>query len=134
MRIRSSGLIAVLVCAAVAGCAATPTDANEDQVAQGITANAAFVLTVSGFEAGIRVTTTGVSDLCDADAQCQFAFLGGSTLTIMPVATQQRVDCLQFAGWQGACTGQGTTCTVVINSDISVSERFWTRISGCIPK
>jgi hypothetical protein len=134
MRIRSYGVVVVLACAAVAGCAATPTDIAEDQVAQGLTNTAAFVLTVSGFEAGIRVTTTGVNDLCSADSQCQFAFLGGSTLTISPTGTKQLADCLQFAGWQGACAGQGTTCTVVINSDLSVSEHFWTRISGCIPK
>lgn len=134
MRIRTCGMIVVLVCAAVAGCAATPTDADEDQVAQGISSAAAFVLTVSGFEAGIRVTTTGVTDTCPADQQCQFGFIGGSTLTIRPTSTQQQADCLQFAGWQGACAGQGTTCTVVINSDLSVSERFWTRIGGCIPK
>jgi len=134
MRIRSCGLMVVLLCAAVAGCAATPTGADEGQDVQGITSAAAFVLTVSGFEAGIRVTTTGVTDTCEADSQCQFAFLGGSTLTIKPTSTQQRADCLQFAGWQGACAGQGTTCTVVINSDLSVSENFWTRIGGCIPK
>jgi hypothetical protein len=134
MRIRSCSVIVMLVCAAVAGCAVIPTDADEDQVAQSITPSAAFVLTVSGFEAAIRVTTTGITDTCPADEQCQFAFVEGSTLTIKPTATQQRADCLQFAGWQGACAGQGTTCTVVINSDLSVSERFWTRIGGCIPK
>jgi hypothetical protein len=134
MRILSSGVIVALACALVAGCAATPTGADEDQVAQGVTSTAAFVLTVSGFEAGIRVTTTGVNDLCPADSQCQFAFIGGSTLTISPTGTRQLADCLQFAGWQGACAGQGTTCTVVINSDLSVSEHFWTRIGGCIPK
>ena len=134
MHIRSSSVVVALVCALIAGCAATPADVDEDQVAQGVTSTAAFVLTVSGFEAGIRVTTTGVNDLCPADEQCQFAFIGGSTLTIVPTATRQLADCLQFAGWQGACAGQGTTCTVVINSDLSVSENFWTRIGGCIPK
>lgn len=134
MRIRSYGVIVMLACAAVAGCTATPPDLDEDQVAQGLTNTAAFVLTVSGFEAGIRVTTTGVNDVCPADSQCQFAFIGGSTLTISPTATKQLADCLQFAGWKGACAGQGTTCTVVINSDLSVSENFWTRIGGCVPK
>lgn len=133
MRIRSYGVIVVLACALVAGCAAAP-DADESELTQGLGTRTAFVLTVSGFEADIRVTTAGVNDLCPADSQCQFAFIGGSTLTISPTATRQLADCLQFAGWNGACAGQGTTCTVVINSDISVSEKFWTRIGGCVPK
>lgn len=134
MRIRSCGVIVALICAAVAGCAATPTDIAEDQVAQDLTTTAAFVLTVSGEEADVRVTTTNVSDTCNADAECQFAFLGGSTLKISPTKTKNLIDCLQFAGWNGACAGQGTTCTVVINSDISVGQNFWTRISGCVPR
>lgn len=133
MRIRSYGVIVVLACASVAGCAAAP-DADEGELTQGLTTAATAVLTVSGFEADIRVTTTNVNDLCPADSQCQFAFIAGSTLTIAPTATRQLADCLQFSAWQGACAGQGTTCTVVISSDISVSEKFWTRISGCVPK
>ena len=134
MRIRSCSGVFVLACVVVAGCAATPADSDEGQIIQGVANTAAFVLTVSGFEANISVTTTGVNDTCPADSQCQFGFVGGSTLTIKPTSTKQLADCLQFAGWNGACAGQGTTCTVVINSDLSVSEHFWTRIGGCIPK
>ena len=123
-----------LACAVVSGCAATPTNLDEDQVAQGLTATAAFVLTVSGEEAGVRVTTTNITDTCPADAECQFAFVGGSTLKIAPTTTKNLIDCLQFAGWTGPCAGQGTICTVAINSDISVGENFWTRISGCVPR
>jgi hypothetical protein len=135
MRISSCGVIFALACAAVAGCAATPTDADEDQVTQGITNTAAFTLTVSGnFFAGTSVTTTNVNDLCPSGSQCQFGFIGGSTLTIRPTETQDLIDCLRFSGWQGACAGQGSTCTVVINSNISVSQSRWTKISGCVPK
>jgi starvation-inducible outer membrane lipoprotein len=134
MRIRSCGLWVVMLCAAVAGCAATPSDIDEGQDVQSVTSTSAFVLTVSGEEAAVRVTTTNVSDTCHADAECQFAFLGGSTLKITPTPTKNLIDCLQFAGWTGACAGQGTLCTVVINSDISVGENFWTHLSGCVPK
>lgn len=118
----------------VAGCATTPSDLDEAQADQSITPRTAFTLTVSGEEAAIKVTTTNVSDTCPADSQCQFGFVGGSVLTIKPQSTRNLVDCLQFSGWTGACAGQGSTCTVTINSDISVGESFWTHISGCIPK
>jgi hypothetical protein len=134
MRIGSCGVISGLFCVVVAGCSATPSDVDEGQDVQSVVTTSAFVLTVSGEEAAIRVTTTNVSDLCPAFSQCPFAFLGGSTLTIKPTSTRNLIDCLQFAGWTGACAGQGSTCTVTINSDITVGEHFWTRILGCVPK
>jgi hypothetical protein len=118
----------------VAGCATTPSDLDQAQAVQSVTNTAAFTLTISGEEAAIRITTTNVSDTCPADEQCQFGFVGGSVLTIKPAMTRNLVDCLQFAGWTGACAGQGSTCTVTINSDITVDENFWTRIGGCIPR
>jgi hypothetical protein len=127
-------VISALFGVVFAGCAATPSDIDEAQEVQGVISASAFVLSVSGEEAPIRVTTTNVTDTCPAFASCQFAFLGGSTLTIKPTSTRNLIDCLQFAGWTGACAGQGSTCTVVINSDITVGENFWTRILGCVPK
>jgi hypothetical protein len=112
----------------------TPDDAGDAEAVQGVTRAAAFVLTVSGEEAAISVTTTGVSDTCPADEQCQFGFVAGSTVTIKPVTTRNTIDCLQFAGWLDACAGQPSTCTLVINSDLTAVEHFWTRISGCVPK
>src|SRR5258707_1118587 len=99
MRIGSYGVISGLFCVVVAGCAASPSDIDEAQDVQGVTSASAFVLTVSGEEAAIRVTTTNVSDLCPAFSTCPFAFLGGSTLTIKPTSTKNLIDCVQFAGW-----------------------------------
>src|SRR5678815_650895 len=107
MRIGSYGVISGLFCVVFAGCAATPSDIDEAQDVQSVTSASAFVLTVSGEEEPIRVTTTNVSDLCPAFSSCQFAFLGGLTLTIKPTTTRNLIDCLQFAGWTGACAGQG---------------------------
>jgi hypothetical protein len=134
MRIQSCSVIFALIGAMVAGCAATPSDIDEGQDVQSVTNTSAFTLTISGEEAAIKVTTTNVSDTCPADSQCQFGFIGGSVLTIKPTTTRNLVDCLQFAGWTGACAGQGSTCTVTINSDLTVGENFWTHISGCIPR
>jgi hypothetical protein len=47
---------------------------------------------------------------------------------------QNRIDCLAFSGWSGACAGQGATCTVVINSDLTTGAEFGTVIRGCVPK
>lgn len=134
MHIGSYGVISVLFGVVFAGCAATPGDVDEGQDVQSVVTTSAFVLSVSGDEAPIKVTTTNVTDTCPAFSSCQFAFLGGSVLTIKPTTTRNLIDCLQFAGWTGACAGQGSTCTVTINSDITVGQHFWTRISGCIPK
>lgn len=134
MRICSYGVISALFCVAFAGCAAAPSDIGEGQDVQSVTNFSAFALTISGEEAAIRITTTNVSDTCPADDQCQFGFIGGSVLTIRPTSTQNTIDCLRFNGWTGACAGQGSTCTVTINSDLTVGQNFWTRISGCIPK
>jgi hypothetical protein len=118
----------------IVGCAATPSDIDEGQAIQSVTNTSAFTLTISGEEEPIKITTTNVSDTCPADEQCQFGFIGGSVLTIKPTTTRNLVDCLQFAGWTGACAGQGSTCTVTINSNITVGESFWTHIAGCVPR
>lgn len=124
----------MLICAAVAGCA-TPTSDGEGQAVQSaITPASSFVLTVSDQDGGVSVTTTNVSDTCASFDTCQFAFIGGSTLTIKVTPTRILADCLQFAGWDGACAGQGSTCTVVINSDISTSQNPWVSIPGCVPR
>lgn len=134
MHIGSYGVISALFCVAFAGCAAAPSDTDEAQEVQSITSLSAFALTISGREEDIDVTTTNVSDTCPAFSQCQFGFIGGSVLTIKPTSTKNLIDCLQFAGWTGACTGQGSTCIVTINSDITVGEKLWTRIFGCVPQ
>jgi hypothetical protein len=57
----------------------------------------------------------------------------GSALTLSLTATQNRVDCLGFAGWNGACAGQGATCSLVLNGNLSTSVR-WGRLGGCVPR
>ena len=118
----------------LAGCAATPSDLDEAQAAQSITSFSSFTLTISGEEEPINISTTNVFATCPGDSQCQFGFIGGSVLTIKPLLTKQIADCLQFAGWTGACAGQGSTCTVTINSDLTVGQRPWTHIGGCVPR
>ena len=119
--------------AAISGCVAADATSDESQTAQALaTPASAFVLSVSTDENPVKVVASGTATNSCPDS-CNFAYIGGSTLTIS-TAAQNRIDCLAFTSWTGACAGQGATCTVVINSDLSTSAQFRTRISGCIPK
>jgi hypothetical protein len=137
LRTGACNLIFVWIAAAVAGCAVAATNSDEGQDTQAAVVAQSFptfVLTVSGFEAGIHVTSTGISDSCPADSTCDFPFFAGTAVSISPDFTKDTVDCLQFANWQEACAGQRNPCNLVINSDLSVSEKLWVRLSGCIPQ
>ena len=71
-------------------------------------------------------------DNCDSGF-CDLTYAGGSSLAIRLTSTTNLADCLAFSSWQGACAGQGATCTLVINSALS-SRAVWTRIGGCVPR
>jgi hypothetical protein len=137
MRIASCTLTLVLIGAA-SGCALSPLDAEAtpaDQLGTATTDLSAFVLTVSGIEAGVNVASPGRTDFCPEGPACNFAYIEGSALTISPSATQNLADCARFTGWRGACAGQGATCSLVINSALSTST-IWKfgGIPGCVPK
>jgi len=76
----------------------------------------------------LLVTLNGVGWVTSSDtyincgsgsAQCAALYAGGTsiTLTATPSGTSQ------FTGWSGACAGTGT-CTVTMNSDVSVTANF----------
>ncbi len=92
----------------------------------------AFVLTVSADENNITVTSSAPTNTCPSFSTCNFAYLQGTALTIK-TKPQNLIDCEQFTNWDGACAGQGATCSVVINSDIS-TDAFFGPLRGCIPK
>ncbi len=125
--------LAVLMFSASIGCTQTPNDIDESQSDEIAAAPqvSAFVLTVSGIE-GEDVASPGRVDVCGG-GPCNFAYIGGTRLTITPDGSGAGADCLQFVGWGGACAGQGDTCTVVIQSNISAHSQ-WGRILGCVPR
>jgi hypothetical protein len=91
-----------------------------------------FTLSVSSIESHIDVSSPGRFDSCPISS-CSFGYLGGSALTISLASTTDLADCLQFSSWVGACAGQGATCSLTINSNLSTSAH-WTRINGCTPR
>ena len=93
---------------------------------------AAFVLTVSSNETSVVVSSPGRSDTCFRGS-CNFAYIEGTPLTIQSDA-QNWIDCAQFSSWGGACAGQGATCNLVINSELSTFALFRFGIPGCMPQ
>jgi len=111
----------------------TDSDTEASQTAEIVTPSvSAFVLTVGSDENSITVTSSAPTNTCPAFATCNFAYLQGTALTIK-TPLKNLPDCEIFNHWDGACAGQGATCSVVINSDISTNA-FFGPLSGCIPK
>jgi hypothetical protein len=90
-------------------------------------------LTVTNFETGIDVFGPDHSDSCPEGPSCSFHHAIGSALTLSLTATQNTADCLAFVGWNGACAGQGSTCNLELDGDLSTSVR-WGHITGCRPR
>src|SRR5262249_53327438 len=51
---------------------------------------------------------------------CTRTFTSGASITLNAMATGSSV----FAGWTGACAGQGTTCSFTITADQAVTASF----------
>jgi len=103
-----------------------------DLVKLGLCKNA-FAVSVSSFESGVSVASPRGVELCPDSGTCQFAYVTGTPITMSLTSTRNVADCLQFSGWQGACAGQSSSCSLVVNSDVS-ARAVWSRISGCIPR
>ncbi len=120
----------------VAGCSpfipVTATDPCISGLATLGSCKDAFTVTLDSLESGITVSSSRGVENCDSGF-CDLAYAGGTSLTIHLTSTRNTADCLMFSAWQGACAGQGATCSVVVNSALS-SSASWTRISGCVPK
>lgn len=134
MRISSLGLMLISM-AAIGGCVAPDGSSDESKTEQASTVrpdNSAFVITVGTDENPVRVAAAGTTtNVCSGS--CSFAYIAGTTLTISTNG-QNRIDCLAFTRWGGACAGQGNPCTLVLNSDLSTDAEFETFIRGCIPE
>jgi uncharacterized repeat protein (TIGR02543 family) len=90
------------------------------------------VLTVSNFESGVDVSAPDRFDSCPDGTSCNFSYAFGSALTIEVTDTENLPDCLRFTGWTGACSGQGATCNVTLNGNLSTTAR-WGRLANCSP-
>lgn len=137
MQIPSLHLAIALIGMACGGCALTDGNADpaqDEDVAAVTPSVSAFVLTVhANVESDIDVTNSTSGNNCPAGTTCNFAYLQGTTVTIR-TAPQNRIDCAQFLQWSGACAGQGSTCSVVMNSALTTSARYKFGIPGCVPE
>ena len=94
----------------------------------------AFVLTVSAnIESDITVTNSTSGNTCPLGQTCNFPYLQGTVVTVR-TEPQNLIDCRRFSEWNGACAGQGATCTLVMNSNLSTSPAYRFRVSGCVPR
>ncbi len=91
--------------------------------------NAAFASSVSQYQLNVTKSGTGTGTvasnsptaagiICGAD--CIEAYASGAIVTLTYTTDQNSV----FAGWTGACTGSGSTCTVVMNEAKTVMATF----------
>jgi hypothetical protein len=127
----------VVIAVMLSALANTGVTAGQSAAELGATTNnSAFSITISTETAPqdlLQVTSSDGTPERDCFESCQFAYLAGSTLTLrVPFPTDQ-VNCIRFAGWTGACAGQGATCTVVLNGDL-VTEAVWAIIRHCSPR
>jgi hypothetical protein len=124
MRIGSFTVILALIGSASGGCAMTDSATEGSQSAE-VTEKpelSAFVLTVNSDENSVTVASSSGSNTCAA-GPCNFAYIAGTALTIR-TANRNVPDCEQFTEWVGACAGQTSVCSIVINSNLSTSAEF----------
>jgi hypothetical protein len=137
MHLSSFHLAAALIGVACGGCAITEGDAEPAQSVEvgAVTPNvSAFVLTVStSGQSDIDVASSTSSNNCPAGTTCNFAYLQGTAVTVV-TAAQNLINCAKFSQWDGACAGQGPTCSLVINSNLSTHPRYKFGILGCVPQ
>ncbi len=86
---------------------------------QWLNAGSTYSLSVgkSGNGSGTVTSAPGGID-CGSSCIAPFAPGSGVTLTATPAAGST------FAGWSGACSGTGATCSLVMNADTSVTANF----------
>jgi len=103
-------------------CSGSETCTLTMDAAKSVTANFTAIPTGSSI---LSVTKTGLGSITSAPAgiscsgTCNAPFANGTTVTL----TALPVTGYYFAGWSGACTGQGT-CTLTMNSNQSATANF----------
>lgn len=87
-----------------------------------------FVLSVGINGLGdVQVTPPGST----CTSSCSRTYQAVTQVTL--AARASTADCQRFAGWSGACTGSGATCTLRIAGPATATATF-TRIASCTPR
>ncbi|HMG21070.1 MAG TPA: hypothetical protein VK607_07120 [Kofleriaceae bacterium] len=116
------------------GCATADGDAEADTSSELTGFVPSFTLHVSADENSVVVLQpNGPSNTCPNPNGCDFAYLGGTQLTIKPFPLIDRINCVMFSNWVGeVCHGQGSTCLFPLTADTSV-HAHWIPLKGCVP-
>ena len=123
--------LAPCLCAALvlsSGCATSDEGIDENQSPVEVTISAHVLHLTTGGLTSIQSSGTPTQWLNGGDHN--YAFLDGSTITLKEWGSPDRTNCVMFHHWTGACAGQFTTCTFVMNSDLT-TEAVWVPIKGC---
>lgn len=134
MRTLSSTFSVVLGMMIVSSCVSQEEhtrENDESQLTDQFSTTQAFVLTVSTDEHSVSVgTPNGQHAQCFGS--CQYAILQGA-VTISSSITIDKINCVIWRRWTGACAGQGNPCQLSMNSDLETHSE-WEFLKGCHPR
>lgn len=130
MRLCPFILVVALSAGTFAGCAVEDRDPDGSQPAARIVPATTFTLTVGSD--GENVSVTSASGTIKCGVGCTLSFPAGTPVSVT-AQIQNLGDCLKFDSWDGACTGQGRPCSLVMNSDLDAGAHY-VRIFGCVPQ
>ncbi len=94
---------------------------NYDSWTAAITPDPTHQLTVTKAGAGAGSVTSSPAGI-DCGSSCAAMFATGSSVTLTAAPSSGS----SFAGWSGACSNGGATCTVALDADRSVTATFVT--------
>jgi hypothetical protein len=77
-------------------------------------------LTVLPASATLTISKTGIGTGTVTTSPTGTTFSAGTTVTLTATPGSNST----FAGWSGGCSGYSTTCTVILNSNVSISAAF----------
>ncbi|MFZ4440039.1 MAG: SUMF1/EgtB/PvdO family nonheme iron enzyme [Syntrophales bacterium] len=86
---------------------------------QWLNAGSTFALSISKPGNGSGTVASAPSGI-NCGTTCSAPFAGGASVTL----TATPASGSTFSGWSGACSGTGTTCSLVMNTDNSVTATF----------
>jgi hypothetical protein len=84
-----------------------------------------FTVTQTGVQTYTLVTTkSGTGSGTITNSPSGLTFNPGTSVTLSAIADAKS----SFAGWSGACSGTGSTCAIIMNSNVSVNASFAAKV------